>query len=64
MNEMMIAITGSLIVKSVLILAVLEAAQYFQNHNLLWWWVLVLFAGISYKYTESNEDDQETANGK
>lgn len=64
MNEMMIAITGSVIVKSVLVMAVLEAAQYFHNPKLLWWWILILFAGIQYKTTTSEESGKEDANEK
>lgn len=64
MNEMMIAITGSVIVKSVLILAVLEAAQYFHNPKLLCWWLLVLLTGIDYKRTSTNESEQEESNEK
>lgn len=64
MSEMMVAITGSVIVKSVLILAVLEAAQYFHNKELLWWWILVLFAGITYKHstTENSEEGKDGSN--
>lgn len=61
MDEMMVAIAGTVIVKFALIVAILEAAQYFHNQNLLWWWVLVLFADISYKRTVTNE---ETKAGK
>lgn len=59
MNEMMVAITGTVIVKGVLVMAVLEAAQYFHNQKLLWWWVLVLLAGINYSHTSSDKEETE-----
>ena len=62
MNEMMMAITGTVIVKSVLAMAVLEAAQYFHNPKLLWWWVLVLFVSINYSRTRSENKEEEVAN--